>query len=182
MHTISMGTHTGTHIDAPCHFTPGGQSIDQIPLDVLHGPALVVDLTHKRAKELITWKEDLSPYASQMHPGVIVLLHTGWPRYWAKSPVYFDHPFVDPPAATEMLNRGVLVLGMDIPSPDETGQPGHPLHQIFLGAGGCLVENMTNLDKLGGMKPPMVHLAPINIVRSDGAPVRAVAWDESGSQ
>ncbi|KAF5379577.1 hypothetical protein D9757_009249 [Collybiopsis confluens] len=92
VHTLSMGTHTGTHVDAPSHFIPGGKSIDQIPLDVLHGPALVIDLTSKHAKELIVWKDDLSPYADQMQPGVIVLLHTGWSQYWTIDSEYFDHP------------------------------------------------------------------------------------------
>lgn len=165
-------------MDAPCHFISGGKSIDQIPLDALIGPALVIDLTHKREKEGISWEEDLSPYAEQIQPGLILLLHTGWSRYWAKGPEYFRHPYVYPSAATEILRRGVLVLGMDIPSPDVTGSGGHPFHEIFLGSGGCIVENMTNLEKLPKTKA-MVNLSPINIVGSDGAPVRAVGWAES---
>ncbi|KAJ3786040.1 putative cyclase [Lentinula aff. detonsa] len=178
IHTISMGTHTGTHVDAPCHFIPGGKSIDQTPLDVLHGPALLIDITHKRARELISWEEDLSPYADQMRHGIIVLLHTGWSRYWAKEgKEYFEHPHVEPLAARKLLELGIIVIGLDVPNPDVTGSGDHPFHEIFLGGGGYIVENLTNLEKLKGMKL-MVNLLPINIVGSDGAPVRGIAWDE----
>ncbi|KAJ3712664.1 putative cyclase [Lentinula raphanica] len=179
IHTISMGTHTGTHIDAPCHFIPGGKSIDQTPLDVLHGPALLIDLTHKQAQECISWEEDLLPYAEQMHPGTIVVLHTGWSRYWAKEGnEYFEHPYVEPLVARELLAHEIAVLGLDVPNPDVTGSGGHPFHAIFLGGGGYIVENLTNLEKLRGIHP-VVSLLPINIVGSDGAPVRGVAWDDS---
>ncbi|KAH7874231.1 putative cyclase [Lentinula edodes] len=179
IHTISMGTHTGTHVDAPCHFIQGGKSIDQIPIDVLHGPALLIDLTHKRAHESISWAEDLSPYAEQMQPGVILLLHTGWSRYWAKEgQEYFKHPYVEPSVAGKLLEYGIMVIGLDAPNPDVTGSGGHPFHEVFLGGGGYIVENLTNLDKLRSMEL-MVNLLPINIVGSDGAPVRGVAWDEA---
>ncbi|KAJ3994371.1 putative cyclase [Lentinula boryana] len=177
MHTVSFGSHTGTHIDAPSHFIADGKSIDQIPLAALVGVALVLDFTHKGPKEVITW-EDLSPYADQMQHGIIVLLHTGWSRYWAKEgKEYFEHPHVEPLAARKLLELGIIVIGLDVPNPDVTGSGDHPFHEIFLGGGGYIVENLTNLEKLKGMKP-MVNLLPINIVGSDGAPVRGIAWDE----
>ncbi|KIK56924.1 hypothetical protein GYMLUDRAFT_776953 [Collybiopsis luxurians FD-317 M1] len=177
IHTISMGTHTGTHVDAPSHFIDGGKSIDQIPLDTFHGPALVIHLPSKQASECISWEKDLRPYVDRMHPGVIVLLHTGWSQYWTKDLEYFAHPYVEPQAAKEMLKLGVQVVGLDTPNPDQTGVGGHPFHEVFLGGGGVIVENLTNLDKLRNFIEPTVNLAPISIVGTDGAPVRGVAWD-----
>ncbi|KAJ4472992.1 hypothetical protein J3R30DRAFT_3708039 [Lentinula aciculospora] len=119
---------------------PRGKSIDQTPLDVLHGPALLIDLTHKRAKERISWEEDISPYAEQMQHGVIVLLHTGWSRYWAKEGQdYFEHPHVEPSVAKRLLEHGIMVIGLDAPNPDITDSGGHPFHEIFLGGGGPML-------------------------------------------
>lgn len=172
-----MGSHTGTHIDAPAHFVADGKTVDGIALASLTGPALVIDLVHKGEREPITWV-DLVAHSEQMKPGVILLLRTDWSRYWA-TPKYFNHPYLTRDAAKEIVKRGVTVLGVDTLSPDETGGTlgDFGVHEEFLGAGNVIAENLTNLELVGtGF---MVCFAPLNLKGSDGAPVRAFAFPMS---
>ncbi|KAJ6593291.1 putative cyclase [Mycena capillaripes] len=173
--TLSMGSHTGTHVDAPSHFFAEGKSIEQIPLSTFVGPALLVDLTYKLPREPITWA-DLAPHAEYMAPGVILLLRTGWSQYWCTEK-YLEHPFLERPAAEQVIATGVQVVGVDTLSPDETrldGTGSFGAHEVILGAGGVIAENLTNLHALDGPNY-VVHLVPLNIDGSDGSPVRAFA-------
>jgi kynurenine formamidase len=180
-HTLSMSSHTGTHIDAPYHFFDDGKTIDQIPLSMLVGAALVVDLTQKLPKERITW-DDLASFEHQMKDGTILLLRTGWSDHW-DTQKFYDHPFLERSAAEHIMNTGVRVVGLDTLSPDEThveppadGEKGDfGAHQVILGAGGVIVENLTNLGKLTSGEF-IVSIAPLSIAGCDGSPVRAFAW------
>ena len=75
--TLVMGTQTGSHVDAPYHFSNEGATIDQMELDFFLGDAIVVRVTDKKAEEAITM-EDIEPYKEQITPGKIVLFNTKW--------------------------------------------------------------------------------------------------------
>lgn len=75
--TLVMGTQTGSHVDAPYHFSNEGATIDQMELDFFLGDAIVVRVTDKKAEEAITM-EDIEPYKEQIIPGKIVLFNTNW--------------------------------------------------------------------------------------------------------
>ncbi|KAJ7047826.1 putative cyclase [Mycena alexandri] len=173
--SLSLGSHTGTHVDAPSHFFAQGKSIEQIPLEMFIGPILLVDVTNKSSREAITW-DDLAPYAPQMAAGIVLLLHTGWSRYWCTDK-YLDHPFLERKAAEQIIATGLKVVGIDTLSPDETrldGSGSFGAHEVILGAGGVIAENLTNLHALDG-SDYVAHLVPLNIDGSDGSPVRAFA-------
>lgn len=180
MHTLSLGSHSGTHIDAPSHFFADGKTVDQVPLSSLVGRALVLDLTYKKAKEIISWGDlAQSPHVDQIRSGVIVLIHTGWSKFWATGQAYWDHPYLSTDVAEELVARGVSVIGIDFASPDRTViEPPweFPFHHTFLGSGGFIIENLTNLGKLQGPEVT-VNLLPINLVGCDGAPVRGIGWN-----
>ncbi|KAI0688452.1 putative cyclase [Cytidiella melzeri] len=190
---ISLGSHTGTHIDAPAHFVEDGQTVDDIPLSSLIGPAVVVDLTESgRGRDLqkreIIQVDDLLPYGTRMRrlteagESVILLLRTGWSKYWGTEG-YVDHPFLSPDAAQWLVDIGIRVLGIDAFSPDETmlvhleGTPEttFEVHKIILGAGAIIAENLTNLDVIQDGEWT-VSLLPLKLEGSDGSPVRACAW------
>ncbi|EMD33213.1 hypothetical protein CERSUDRAFT_87532 [Gelatoporia subvermispora B] len=182
VHTLTLGSHTGTHIDAPYHFFLQGRTVDQLDLALLcAAPAIVVDLRHKRAHERIDWA-DLSRHVPAMRPGAVLLLCTGWSRHWS-TPQYRDHPFLDADAARRVMDMGVRVVGMDTLSPDEmTGdEDTGEVHRVVLGEGGVIVENLTRLGELvdAGFQQPLVSLLPLNLAGCDGSPVRAVAWEGS---
>jgi kynurenine formamidase len=176
---VQMGSQTGTHLDAPYHFLRDGGRVDDLDLDQLCAPAVVVDVRGKGAREAITWA-DLEPYARDLRPGVILVLHTGWSRYWG-SDAYADHPFLDGAAARQVVERGVRTVAIDAMSLDETvDTEDHPsgfaAHFAVLGAGGTIAENLTNLEAVD-FPDPVVSILPIRFRGADGAPVRAVALE-----
>ena len=208
VHSLSYSSHVGTHVDAPSHFFADGATIDQLPLSTFILPGLVLDVSHKKARECIAW-ETVEPMADRIHPGIAVLFRTDWSRYWdhttttttpansdSKRPThhYFDHPWLAKDVAEHLLALGVRVVGTDTMSPDQS--PSSPItstegeesnsdygfHLSFLGAGGIIVENLTNLDTLLAKQEAaepdtevIVSLLPLKIAGCDGAPVRAVA-------
>ncbi|KAI3611900.1 cyclase family protein [Moniliophthora roreri] len=183
VHTFSLGSHTGTHVDAPSHWFEHGKTIDQIGLDMLVGRAWVIDLREivERGERKITWDHLSSFFApeSESEMKKIVVIQTGWSRYWGK-PDYLQHyPFLCRHAAQELVQCGVEVLAVDTLSPDEIDGPGgYGVHEVFLGAGKVLVENLnlSGLESIDGKVT--VSFIPLSLAGSDGAPVRAFAWFE----
>jgi kynurenine formamidase len=185
IHSISFSSHTGTHIDAPSHFITDGKTVEQIPLSMLVGPALVIDLTRRskplRDRQMLVWS-DIEPYAEHLREGVILLLFTGWSQYWG-TPKYFEHPYLSRDAAERIVQTGVRVIGVDMMGPDETPLDGvgtldgFQAHKAILGAGGVLAENLTNLQALANNGQHVVSLVPLTLAGSDGSPIRAFAWE-----
>jgi kynurenine formamidase len=176
---VHMGSQSGTHVDAPFHFLATGARIDQLDLSLFIGRGLVVTLGERPPRSAITWS-DLAPFAGDLRPGQLVLLHTGWSRFWG-SDHYFDHPFLDAAAAERLVDHGIRAVGIDALSIDETTLAGdHPTdyaaHHVLLGAGGVIVENLTNLEQVD-WPDPLISVLPLKIAGADGAPVRAVAVD-----
>lgn len=176
---VSMGSQSGTHVDAPYHFLNTGRRIDEMEPELFTGPAVVADVTGKSARERITWA-DLAPVAGALCPGAILVIHTGWDRHYG-TPAYYDHPFLDAGAARRVLDTGVRTLAVDTINPDETvldgPQPeGFPVHHLVAEAGGVVAENLTNLAAVT-FPAPLLSLLPLRLTGADGAPVRAVAME-----
>ena len=182
VHSLTIGTHTGTHLDAPFHFFMDGTTVDRLDLALLTAaPAVVADVRHRGAHERITW-DDLAAAAAEVsrRGARVLLLCTGWSRLWGQ-PGYSDHPWLDADAARRILGLGVRVIGLDTLSPDEltAEKEGADVHRIVLGSGGVIVENLTRLDAVleSGWKSVVVNLLPLSLEGCDGSPLRAVAWE-----
>ncbi|KAJ3551616.1 hypothetical protein NM688_g4598 [Phlebia brevispora] len=184
--SLSLGTHSGTHIDAPYHFFQDGQTVDNIMLSCCKAPVFVVDVTSKQPRERVSWadisalEDDLRDAISQ---GAMVLFQTGWSKYWGRE-AYFHHPFLDGEVARRLVDMGVQFIGIDTLSPDET----HPeaqesvemdftVHKILLSANVVIAENLTNLEEIRHGRW-VACIAPLKISGADGSPVRAFAWRE----
>ncbi len=175
---VRMGSQTGTHVDAPYHLSDAGARLDELPLELFVGPAVLVDVRGRRPRSPIGW-EDLAPVADRLRPGRILVLHTGWDQQWG-SDAYFDHPHLTGQAAERIVASGVRTVAIDALSVDETVPHGAPpagfaAHEVLLGAGGVIVENLTNLDAV--REPAVLSVLPLHLARADGAPVRAVALE-----
>ncbi len=175
---LHLGTHTGTHVDAPLHTFDGGTSVDQLDLAALCGPARIVRVPGVNPRGVIS----LVAVADQLQdlaPGTIVLFHTGWSEHFDTA-AYLDHPYLDPAIASHLLARGVTVIGVDTLNPDPTpaeevaGPLSLPVHESILGAGGAIIENLTNLGSVIWDDPVFAAL-PLKLSGLDGSPVRAVA-------
>lgn len=176
---LVLGTHTGTHCDAPAHFVPGGGTVDRLPLEVLVGPALVVDLTTARPKQEIT-VEQLERQMGDQRPER-VLLRYDWSDRWGSMDFYSENPYLSGEATRWLVDRGVRLLGMDTATPDnpECGlhnPPDSPNHKILLEAGVVLVEYICNLKQLQQQQVELVVL-PLKIRDGDGSPVRCIAME-----
>lgn len=174
---LVLGTHTGTHCDAPRHFVPGGPTLDEIPIDTFVGEASVCDFSQAAPMQEIT----VGDLEGALPPGKIerVVLRYDWSRHWGKLRYYQDHPFLSDDAARYLLKRGVKLVAMDTPMPDSPkngrGTPNDsPVHKILLGAGAVLVEYLTNLSEIRSKQVELVVL-PLKIAGADGAPARVIA-------
>lgn len=172
---LSMESQTGTHVDAPFHFNPGGLRVDQLDLGLLSGPAVVLDVRGRAPRERLSWADLARPTVA---PGTIVLLHTGWSAHYG-TPEYFDHPFLDADACRRLLDAGVRTIGLDAPNIDVTPTvedpgEGYPVHHLVAGVGGVICENLAALTAVD-FDDPFVSLLPLRLTGADGAPVRAVA-------
>jgi arylformamidase len=174
---LVLGTHTGTHIDAPRHFIPDGATVDRIPLEQLVGTASVLDLTAFGAGEEVG-VDDLARVLGD-RPAERVLMRFDWDRKLGTMAYYNDSPFLSEEAAQWLVDRGCRLLGMDTAMPDNpkngrNGPKDSPNHKILLGNGVVLLEYMVNLSALDKDVVQLV-VAPIKVRDGDGAPVRAFA-------
>lgn len=169
---VSMGSQSGTHIDAPFHFLDTGLTIDEFPLDVFVGEATIADVRGVSANAEIG--ADAIPQPSSS--GGILLIHTGWSEYWGSS-TYFSHPFISAAAAEKIVAFGYKALGIDALSVDQTegGTGNFDAHYVILGANIPIAENLRGLAAID-WDAPWVSLLPLKIAHGDGAPIRAVAF------
>ncbi len=165
---FSLGSHCGTHMDAPAHFLPDGPTLDQTPLERLVGPAQRLAIPKQPGQEITL--EDLSPFEGLLHEGSRIVVDTGWAARWGQECYYGDSPYLGLGAARLLAERRVGLLGMDLPG---LGPDLEEVHHLLLGRGTVLVENLTNLCALP-QTFTLVVLPPL-ILGADGAPVRAIA-------
>ena len=177
---VHIGSQTGTHVDAPSHVLSDGPRLDELPLDRFIGPAAVADVRHVDADAPITW-QDLAPVHESLRPGAVLLLHTGWSRDFDDYGRYRSHPWLDPGAATRIVDAGIRTVGIDALNIDATPEDLHAIrfdtHEVLLGAGGVIVENLTRLEDVAMLREPVVTVFPLKLPGADGAPVRAVALE-----
>lgn len=190
---LEMGSHTGTHVDAPAHTQAGGRTVDRLTREELCGPALVLGLAGLAPDEPVAAAR-LAPLLPADVP-VRLLLATGWDAHLHDDALRTRHPHLAADAARLLWSRGVRLLGVDALSPDRTGcpegavpeggpAPGFPVHARFLGRDGVIVENLTGLARLrpagtgadrdwAAVVDLEVH--PLPIAGGDGAPARVWA-------
>jgi arylformamidase len=178
---IVLGTHTGTHCDAPRHFIPSGKTVDTLSLDVLIGPARVVDFSKTKPGQEIG-SVDLQRQLGDSRPERLVL-RFDWSDHWGKGTYYRDHAFLSDEAAQWLVDSGVRLLAMDTPMPDNPANGWQctidsPIHKILLGSEVILVEYLCNLKQLKQQDIELIVL-PLKILDGDGAPARCVAIEDS---
>ena len=177
--SVHLGSHSGTHVDAPYHFVERGERIDTMDPKLFVGPAVVIDVRGKEPRSRIS-VEDLQPYEGKLAQGAIVVLYTGWDEHYG-TPLYYDHPFLDRRAAQLILDSDVRSVAIDALSVDETVLEGphpenFPAHHLLLGTGGVIAENLKNIAAVN-FPDPLLSILPVRLGGSDGAPVPAVALE-----
>lgn len=171
--TVVTGTQTGTHVDAPYHFSNGGATIDQMELDFFIGEAVVIRVTDKKADEQITMA-DVRPYADKIKPGTIVLFNTNWYKKLGTEE-FFHHPYLAGEVAEFLVEKGVRFVCSDTINVDQTGGTEFPVHDLFSEKRLMIGENWAYFDKIDFEENLVVAAFPMKLVGCDGSPVRAVA-------
>lgn len=171
---VYVGTQTGSHVDAPYHFSNEGETIDKMELDFFFGPAVVVRVTDKKAQEQITMK-DMAPYVNQIKENTIVLFNTNWYKKLGTEE-FFEHPYVAGEVAEFLVEKGVRFIGIDTINADQTGGTEFPVHDLFSEKRLMIGENWAYFDQID-FDNVVVAAFPMKIVGTDGSPVRAVAME-----
>ncbi|MBT5575735.1 MAG: cyclase family protein [Microbacteriaceae bacterium] len=169
---LTMGSQSGTHIDAPFHFLEDGLTIDEFSPDVFVGEAIIADVTGLAPNTQIG--ANLIP--APRGPRQILLISTGWSEFWGSSE-YFSHPYLSASAAEKIVGLGYKAVGIDALSVDQTeaSTGNFDAHDVILGAGIPIAENLRGLSAVD-WDAPWVSLLPLRIANGDGAPIRAVAF------
>lgn len=175
---LTMPAGMGTHMDAPSHCCPDGLSIDQIPLDKLAAPCVVIDVSQKAHELYSVAPQDIADFEKKhgfIQPNSFVIIKTGWSRFWDTPIQYrnnYHFPSVSAETATLLVSRGIVGLGIDTLSPDRPDE-GYPVHRILLNSGRYIVENIANSEQL----PPIgsfVMAFPLKIKQATEAPMRLI--------
>lgn len=156
---LDLGVHTGTHVDAPLHFIDGAPAVEDLALDVLVGPAVVVDATHVQGD----MDETLELPAGTDR----ILFKTRNSELWSRDEFADDFVRVGIGLARKLAAGSVRLVGVDYLSVGDEA-----VHELLLGLGMVIVEGLD----LRGVEPGPYRLAclPLRLVGSDGAPARAV--------
>ncbi|MBF4459022.1 cyclase family protein [Pseudoclavibacter sp. VKM Ac-2867] len=182
VHAVQLGTHTGTHLDAPSHSIADGATVDRLDLGRLVGPLHLVDVTELAQPGRRIELAQVAAQLERLAAGAIVVFRTDWSKRFGQ-PGYLEHPFLDAAIADRLLSAGVTVIGVDTLSPDRTDTTAAsadlPFHDVFLGAGGVIIENLTNLSAVDPARDPWISALPLPFAGLDGSPVRAVAMHRS---
>ena len=170
---LTVGIHTGTHMDAPFHFFEDGASIDRIDLAHCVGEALLLHIdTPGNGKieraQLTSYREPLAGCGK-------VVLSTGWAKQWGRPEYFTQHPVITPDAADFLIECGVHLIGVDFPSVDRAP---FLTHVALLSHDVLILENLTNLSEIQSHSFRLVAV-PLRFTGRDGSPVRAVALEVS---
>ncbi len=183
--------HGGTHLDSPIHFGEGKAATDEIPVSRLIAPAAVIDVSGAAAKDadyrltvadIVSWEKR----NAQIPDNAIVLVHTGWGKFWPDRKKYLG---TDAPGDTANLHfpgisreaaeflagqRKIDGIGIDTASIDHGPSKDFIAHQVLNGANIYALENVANLDRLPAKGATLIAL-PMKIKGGTGGPARIIA-------
>ena len=163
---ISMGVHSGTHVDAPLHFICQGQGVDKMPLDTMVGRARVIEILDTESIKL----EDLLQH--RIRRGERILFKTLNSSYvWRTEEFIEDFVFIADDAALFLAERGVRLVGIDYLSVGSFNC-GDYAHRTLLSGGVWIIEGLNLLGVKQG-KYDLICL-PLKLGDGDGAPARAI--------
>lgn len=172
MSAIYMGSHVGTHVEAPLHFLTNGGDTASIPIEKLMGPAIVLDFRHKQVKEPITLEEIQA--AGDIQVGDRVLIMTGRHHQY-RTPQSHDRPYLTEEAVRWLVeDRKINCLGTDASGYEVRGVSHFPNHRLITNAGIPVIECLNNLVELRKQRVFLIAL-PWPVVGLDACPVRAIA-------
>ena len=164
LHCLTMGTHTGTHLDAPAHIISGGKTLDDVPLSSFTGKTVKVDLNSI---------SDLGNFGEKVDG---IIFDSSWYKKFNEPKIYFgsDRPEIPKQLVKKAIEMDIKYFGCDLPSVDVSGSKDKPTHNALLGSNIIIYESLTNLNQLPMLTPFEFYGFPLPFVGLDGSPVRAI--------
>ncbi len=163
---ITLGAHSGTHVDAPYHFLADGATVEQLPLEMLLGKCRVVELMTREKVQ----RSDLE--ALDLRDDLRVLLKTRMSGQLRQPVFQEDFVYLTEDAATYLAQVGIKLVGIDYLSIDKFGSTDYPAHRALLETGVVIIEGL-DLSEVEPGEYDMICL-PLRIVGLDGSPARVI--------
>jgi arylformamidase len=172
--TIRIGSHYGTHIDAPLHFLPAGKGLLDFPIERFAGRAICLNKAGHTDNSIDLTPEDQTFIRKALHNWVLIC--TGFDKNWGKPEYFSRHPSLSHGLCQFIIDAGVSGVGIDFPSIDaaDAADENYPIHQLVLKAGMLVLENLTDLGKLPLNQPFDLYALPLK-TKTEAAPARVVA-------
>ena len=187
---VCMGMHTGTHIDLPLHFQPGGASVDKFPLSRFIVYSVALDLSGKAPGEPIG-RVDLEAFRDRIRGGLGILLYTGFSSKWGSEEFLYNWQYLSRDGADYLVERGVSLVGTEALSvAGYSGKPDYPyparvsrddvvyVHYKLLSSNVLIIEGLTNLDRVLNEclnSEALLIVAPLNVIGSEAGQSRVFA-------
>ena len=193
--TLTVGSHTSTHIDAPYHYGAMSEGkparrIDEVPLEWCFGPGVVLDMRHRKPGEVISvadLRQKLREINYSISPNDIVLIHTGAATRWGTSE-YFRQPGLDRDSTLWLVEQGIHMIGIDAWTLDRefaaqieefkrtgNGRAIWPAHFAGITKEYCQIEKLANLEQIPRPHGFYVSCLPVKIKGGSAGWCRAVA-------
>jgi arylformamidase len=171
---ITMGTHTGTHIDAPVHKIKGGKTLDEIPVERFAKKAYVMDLTFLKPLEEITCRH-LDQFTDKVKGVSAAILKTGWGSRFGKEDFFASFPGISEKAAVWFKENGIDFIGLETPSVNAVRH--EEIHTLLLQNDIYIVESLANAEQITAEYVEF-YAMPLKFKGLDGSPVRAFAIED----
>ncbi len=164
---LSFGSHTGTHVDAPKHFFDDGAGVDTLPLDVLMGPAVLIEIP---SDVMAVGEKELRLHELTGHTRVLIKTRNSG---FIRDPEFVrDYTYLAPDGAAYLVSLGVRLVGVDYLSVEQFHSGHHQTHRTLLGRGVVIIEGLDLAVPAAG--PYELLCLPLRLAHLDGAPARAV--------
>jgi len=176
-------THSGTHMDAPRHFNKDGWTLDRIPLDVLIGQGVVLDLPKRELGKITAADFEKAKSKIDIKKKDVVIINTGWHHKWEDPDYPRKFPGIMKDGAEWLVEAGIKMVGMDWicvdhPSHTDMGDNSWISHKILLNNNIPIIENIGgDVDKVKGQRV-MITALPVKVAEGDGFPLRVIATVE----
>jgi arylformamidase len=168
---LSLGSHTGTHVDAPHHFLDNGVTVEQMPVEYLVGPCYVMEYHGERHITAADLEAAPIPAGTSR-----LLVKTSNGRFWNDDTFHAEFIGFDDDAGPWLVEHGVVLVGIDYMSIERFHSPTHAVHRALLATNAVVLEGLD----LRRVTPGEYFLvcAPLPVAGADGAPARVYLFDE----
>ena len=173
-----LSTHTGTHMDAPFHFNPNGQTIDQVEVNRYICNNAILMKIQKNANEMITSDDITRDSKYEIKEKDTVVFSTGWEKQIKQKDNYIrNNPGLSKDAAEYLVEKKVNAIGIDSPSIDIGIDSALIVHKTLLSNEILVIENLCNLYKFTNEKFTLLA-TPLKLAGASGSPIRAIGIEE----